>query len=148
MSVQKVVKIYLDNCCFNRPFDDQNSLRIHLESEAIKAILSLCQHSQWHLIISQITQFEIANTPDDSRRKTLELMIAHAEQTIEINEVIHQRAKILELSGIKAFDAMHLACAETQADVLLTVDDKFLKKAKTLTTLKVDNPLKWLEEVL
>lgn len=119
-----------------------------MESEAIKAILSLCQHTQWHLIISQITQFEIANTPDDSRRKALELMIANANMIIEINEAIHQRAKKLELSGIKAFDAMHLACAETQADVLLTVDDKFLKKAKTLTTLKVDNPLKWLEEVL
>ncbi len=43
--------IYLDNCCFNRPFDDQTSLRIHLESEAIKAILASCNTSQWHLII-------------------------------------------------------------------------------------------------
>ncbi|MFO7884916.1 MAG: hypothetical protein R6U68_08850 [Desulfobacteraceae bacterium] len=28
------MKIYLDNCCFNRPFDDQTSLRIRLETEA------------------------------------------------------------------------------------------------------------------
>ena len=28
------MKIYLDNCCFNRPFDDQSQLRIRLESEA------------------------------------------------------------------------------------------------------------------
>ncbi len=28
------MKIYLDNCCFNRPFDDQSQLRILLESEA------------------------------------------------------------------------------------------------------------------
>ena len=26
--------IYLDNCCFNRPFDDQQKLRIRLEAEA------------------------------------------------------------------------------------------------------------------
>lgn len=25
--------IYLDNCCYNRPFDDQTQERIHLESE-------------------------------------------------------------------------------------------------------------------
>ena len=28
------MKIYLDNCCFNRPFDDQSQLWIKLESEA------------------------------------------------------------------------------------------------------------------
>jgi hypothetical protein len=28
------MKLYMDNCCFNRPFDDQSQLRIRLESEA------------------------------------------------------------------------------------------------------------------
>jgi hypothetical protein len=32
------MKIYLDNCCLNRPFDDQANLRIRLESEAIEAL--------------------------------------------------------------------------------------------------------------
>ena len=27
-------QIYLDNCCFNRPYDDQSYLLIQLESEA------------------------------------------------------------------------------------------------------------------
>jgi len=141
--------ISLDNCCFNRPFDDQTSLRIHLESEAIKAILASCNTNQWHLIISQVTQFEMAKTPDDSKRKELELMISSADVIVEINDAILNRAKLFESYGIKAFDAMHLACAENHADVLLTVDDKFLKKAKNVTTLiVVNNPLKWLEEVL
>lgn len=29
------MKIYLDNCCLNRPFDDQSNLRVRLESEAV-----------------------------------------------------------------------------------------------------------------
>ncbi len=29
------MKIYLDNCCLNRPFEDQASLRVRLESEAV-----------------------------------------------------------------------------------------------------------------
>ena len=29
-----MVKIYLDNCCFNRPFDDQTQIKIHLETQA------------------------------------------------------------------------------------------------------------------
>lgn len=28
------MKIYLDNCCYNRPYDDQSQLRIHQEAEA------------------------------------------------------------------------------------------------------------------
>ena len=28
------MKIYLDNCCYNRPYDDQTYIRIHLETEA------------------------------------------------------------------------------------------------------------------
>ena len=27
-------RIYLDNCCFNRPYDDQSYLIVHLETEA------------------------------------------------------------------------------------------------------------------
>jgi len=28
------LKVYLDNCCFNRPFDDQNQVRVRIETEA------------------------------------------------------------------------------------------------------------------
>ena len=28
------MRIYLDNCCYNRPFDEQTQLRIRLETEA------------------------------------------------------------------------------------------------------------------
>jgi hypothetical protein len=29
-----MVKIYLHNCCYNRPFDDQDQVRIYLETQA------------------------------------------------------------------------------------------------------------------
>ena len=28
------MRLYLDNCCFNRPFDDQSQLKVRLETEA------------------------------------------------------------------------------------------------------------------
>ena len=34
-----MVRIYIDTCCLNRPFDDQTQDRIHLETEAILIIL-------------------------------------------------------------------------------------------------------------
>jgi predicted nucleic acid-binding protein len=35
-------RIYLDNCCFNRPYDDQAYLTIRLESEAKDALHLAC----------------------------------------------------------------------------------------------------------
>ena len=32
------MRVYLDNCCYNRPFDDQNQLKIAIESAAKLAI--------------------------------------------------------------------------------------------------------------
>ena len=28
------MRVYLDNCCYNRPFDDQSQLKVRLETEA------------------------------------------------------------------------------------------------------------------
>jgi predicted nucleic acid-binding protein len=144
------MKIYLDNCCLNRPFDDQSNLRIKLESEAIKVILSLCEQEEWHLISSEVVEFEIQNTPDQARKKELEAINSLAGKCIQINQKIVIRAKEFEDSGIQTFDAMHLACAENKADILLTTDDKFLKKSLKINNLKIkiNNPIKWLEEVL
>ena len=144
------MKIYLDNCCLNRPFDDQTNLRIRLESEAIKMIIFLCEQKRWQLISSKIVEFEIENTPDERRRKELEVINGLASSVVDINEIISSRAKEFENVGLQAFDALHLACSENRADVILTVDDKFMKSSLKIQDLniKVCNPLKWLEEVL
>jgi len=42
------MKVYLDACCLNRPFDDQTQDCIHLETEAIVLILNrLEKWSDW-----------------------------------------------------------------------------------------------------
>lgn len=145
-----MIKIYLDNCCLNRPFDEQTQLRIQLESEAIKAVLNQCEQNYWQLILSQVSLFEIANTPDKSRRCELELIAENVQHIVIPDQYIHQRAKIFENAGLEGLDALHLACAEQHADILLTVDDKFLKKARKIhnMTLPIYNPLTWLSEVL
>ncbi len=45
---------------------------------------------------------------------------------------------------------MHLACAESGSDVFLTVDDKFLRKARLITNLNIEiaNPSTWLQKVI
>lgn len=144
------MRIYLDNCCFNRPFDDQSNLRIHLESEAIKVILKQCEQKYWHLVISDVNLFEIAKNTDAERRQKLEALAKLANETVELTTDIRQRAKNFEHQGIKAFDALHLACAEHYANIFLTVDDRLYKKAQILSDLEttVTTPLLWTYKVL
>ena len=65
-----------------------------------------------------------------------------------------QSSRTLDLQalGFGAFDALHVACAEhAGADVLLTVDDRFLRLANRLRdvlTVRVVNPMIWLLETL
>ena len=53
------MRIYLDTCCLNRPFDNQADARIHLETEAIRTILDLCEQGQWELLDSEVLALEI-----------------------------------------------------------------------------------------
>lgn len=144
------MKIYMDNCCLNRPFDNQANLRIHLEAEAIKTIITLIEQQKHQLISSQILKFEISKVPDEARKKELILIESLANEIITINSPKAARAKQFEKFGIQSFDALHLACAENNADIFLTVDDKFIKKAQSLDKLNISvfNPLIWLNEVL
>ena len=140
----------MDNCCLNRPFDNQSNLRIHLESEAIKLILEECEQNEWSLVSSQVLEFEISNTTDITRRNNLNSINKLATTFVNLSNEIKYRAKKFEVSGIQSFDALHLASAENNADILLSVDDKFIKKSQQIKSLdiKVQNPLQWLEEIL
>lgn len=79
-------------------------------------------------------------------------LLAMASETVEVNDSIADRAKELRAAGYGPFDALHLACAEAaRADVLLTTDDGFIKKAARgigSPLIAVRNPLSWSQEEL
>lgn len=59
-------------------------------------------------------------------------------------------ADSMSISKIRTFDSLHIAAAEeADADILLTVDDKFEKMAANLRLkTRVINPLRFAEEVI
>ena len=146
-----MTRIYLDVCCLNRPFDDQNQPRIRLESEAILIILTQCEQEQWEWVGSEVLTWEISKTPDPERRRRVQLLASHAHHTVSVGQSEIARAQQIQTWGITAFDALHLACAESgQVDVLLTTDDRLLRKATVQARqlhVRVENPLTWLREV-
>jgi predicted nucleic acid-binding protein len=146
------MKIYLDVCCLNRPFDDSTQDRIRLESEAILTILERCLQGNWSLVISEITEAEIDRIPNNDRKqKVRSLLLIHREYRM-VDTSIEKRAKEIQKLTVKAYDALHIACAEkSKVDIFLTTDDSLLNKVlRNRHTLKVrlENPLRWLTEVI
>ena len=146
------VKLYLDACCLNRPFDDQSQERVRLEAEAVKTILLRVGKDEWSWTGSEVLMFEIAQISDPDLQLDVALMTRDVEETIVAGDAEAGRAKELRSLGFKDADAMHLAVAEKgQVDVFLTVDDAVLRLAErnaSVMKVKVRNPLAWLAEVI
>lgn len=144
--------IYLDVCCFNRPFDDQTQERVRLESEGVLLILGRCQRDEWQLVGSEAITLEINQTRDPECRSQLRALAALATLQVTVDESIQVRAGIFVQQGLETFDALHLACAEAGgATVLLTTDDRLVRWAGRQTDMlqvKVANPVRWLLEVM
>ena len=150
-AILKQWKIYLDNCCLSRPFDDQTQPRIRLETEAIVLIIERFYAGQWQWISSEVSTFEADQNLDLRQRLQVKFLLNYVHQAISVDTTETSRGKYLESLGFKAFDALHLACAESgNADLLLTTNDQMLKKARSISSqlrIRVENPLTWLQEV-
>lgn len=142
------MKIYLDNCCFNRPFDDQAQLRIRLEAEAKLAIQDGIRAGHFVLIWSYILGYENEKNPFPERRMQIGKWRAFAKEDIEATEDIISVANSFVNFGLKKMDALHLACAsKANADYFLTTDDGVLKRSGLITNIKISDPIGFVKEV-
>ncbi|MBA1335456.1 MAG: hypothetical protein HPY66_1081 [Firmicutes bacterium] len=143
------MKIYMDVCCLNRPFDDQTQDKIRIESDAILAILSKCMSGEWQLLSSEVLDIEIENTQDKWKKSKVYELYKLAKEKIMLNDIIVKRAFEIQNSGLKSFDSLHVASAEySKVDVFLTTDKNLLHTAERLKLdIKTANPLNWFMEV-
>lgn len=145
-------KVYLDVCCLNRPFDDQQQDRVHLEAEAVLLILKRCEAGEWQWVSSAVVSYEVDNIPNQERRNRIKEIVRGAREVQPLSDTAVERGEELKGLGLKTYDALHVACAEqASVEVLLTTDDGLVRAAtRNARTLKVPvkNPLTWLLEVL
>ena len=145
-------KVYLDVCCLNRPFDDQQQDRVHLEAEAVLLILKRCEAREWQWISSAVVSYEVDNIPNRERRNRIKEILRGAREVQPLSDTAVERGEELKGLGLKTYDALHVACAEhASVEVLLTTDDRLVRAAaRNARKLKVPvkNPLTWLQEVL
>lgn len=136
------MRIYLDNCCLNRPFDDQSNMKIRLEAEAVLFIQGKIAVHEIELAWSYIIDYENSLNPFDEKQSAIDDLKTF--KTIDTNETgtILKNAAIIQELGLKTFDALHVACAiETGCDYFLSTDYPILKKLGGFAKIKVTNPI-------
>jgi len=142
------VKIYLDVCCFNRPFDDQSQERVRMESEAKMRVQDCIRVGILDLVWSFMLDLENAANPFEDRREAIGDWKSLAMLEIFTGPEIRETATIFVLAGLKPLDALHLACAQAgKCAYFLTTDDGILKKRPLPGIVRVVNPIEFIQEV-
>lgn len=140
--------IYLDNCCFNRPFDDQTKIRIMLEAEAKLKIQDDILGKKFELVWSYILDAENMVNSFEERRSAIADWREQAIIKVIENDTIINNAKNLINIGIRSKDALHISCAVfAGCSHFLTTDDKILNKNGKIEKILVIDPIMFIKEV-
>jgi predicted nucleic acid-binding protein len=142
------LKVYLDACVLSRLSDDRTQARVAAEAATIEQIFRMIFLGEVVWSGSQTLRHEVNRNPDRDKRNDALALLAYADEMPDATEALRERAEILHTLGYGAFDALHLAHAESQGvEVLLTTDDRFMRLAARgagKPSVPLMNPVDWL----
>jgi len=146
------MEIYLDTCCYGRPFDKQKQAKIAAEAISVMTAIDICKTAKYDIVGSEAVIFEIGRIRDDILRENVK---AFYDKTVTncifLTSKDRERAAVLRADGLGDMDSVHLAAAEAAGvKFLLTTDVDFERicAEKKLSSVKVINPLTFLTEVI
>ena len=124
-----MAKIYFDTSVIKRPFDDQSKPRVWLEASAFSILLQMIEGGEAQMISSSVLEYEHPTNPVEFRRAWMDDCMLMASNRAVLDDNIIARAEVFENNGLKAIDALHVACAEAAGcDYFVTCDDGILLK--------------------
>lgn len=138
-------KLYLDVCTLCRPFDNQNVMRIRLETDAFYLILQNIQNGKYEMMISAV-HFKEVEAITDIREKTQLLALINkygVQRSIDQKKAGKRADELIHLKfGVS--DAAHFAFAEALSDCFISCDDRLLKKGRKLkANITIMNPVEF-----
>ena len=141
-----MIKIYLDNCWYSRPFDSNVNEKIEKEIKAIEKIMKTYLKKEIKIYKSKIIDFEINKMPIGNKRRQVEDLYDALElKEIKYSYKIEDIIKKLKENNISNMDAYHIAYAEKEnIEYFMTVDKILINKAKKIKTeVRVISPIEF-----
>lgn len=119
-----------------------------METLALALVLQLVEAGEATLVNSSVLEFENSRNPISLRQDWMARCLGQSTAYQFVDESVHERAESLETLGLKAIDALHVACAESAGvDYFLTCDDRLLKKQQYINVPSM-NPLDFVQRVM
>lgn len=124
--------LYLDVCTLCRPFDDQQQMRIRLETDSVFLILRHIEKGLYRAVVSPVHLREVVAIKGTEERLEIEELLRRFDATSLVCDLgkTRTRAEMLSAAGFGIADSAHVAFAEQTADFFITCDDKLLKRCK------------------
>ncbi len=140
--------VYLDNCCFNRPYDIQDNIKVQIETESKLFIQKKIKEEKFYLVWSYILEYENQSNPYKIRKEEISEWKQFSKVIVKPSEEIFNQAESFLSYNIKMKDALHLSCAiEAKADYFITTDNLLVKKKSLISKLNIINPINFIEEL-
>ena len=95
------MRVYLDNCCYNRPFDDQSQVKVRVETISKLAVQFMMASKRIEYAWSSTLDFELSRNPVPKRRATISRWRAGAVAYVKTDDGVSRRALELEDYGFK-----------------------------------------------
>ena len=141
------MRIYLDNCCYGRPYDKQDSDKIISETKSIRFIRKEIENGNLELVTSYMLHFENNQRPDENQRDEITKFIKSYRKIhigIDNAENLLESVKKIMSTGIKRKDTYHVASAIlANCDYFLSTDERLLKYNSD--KLKLLNPIEFIK---
>ncbi len=143
------MRVYLGNCCFNRPFDDQGQARIRLETEAKLHSQENIRNGALELVWPYILGFENGANPFEERRAAIAGWKQAAMIDVEESPAIFLKANTLVDIGLKPKEALHLSCEIAGGcRYFLTTEDEVYRYGKQqVREITVSDPTSFVREI-
>ncbi|MDO4487042.1 MAG: PIN domain-containing protein [Bacillota bacterium] len=142
------MRIYLDNCCYNRPFDEQDQIQVKLETLAKLHIQEQIRLGKHDLVWSNVLDYENMQNPFDERRESIapwrkiavEIVSSESEDTLTLAESLEKE------HHFKTYDALHVACAiKANCSYFITTDKKLIRE--NISKIRIVNPVMFIDEM-
>ncbi len=142
------MKIYLDNCCYGRPYDDQTQLRINLETQAKLSIQHSITMGRFDLVSSLFIVYENGKKKNRMVKEQVSAFImGYSKEYVGRDAIPAMMGEIsaIESAGVKPLDASHIAAAiYAGCEYFITTDDRILKYGSD--KIKIVDPVQFIKE--
>jgi len=139
------LRIYLDNCCYGRIYDNQSTEKIISETKSVHFVRKQIEIGKIELATSYMLHYENNQRPDEQSKTEIEKFFKTYRKIhigIDFAEKLSASINKIMSTGIKRKDAHHVAAAiAANCEYFLTTDERLLKYSSD--KIKLLNPIEF-----